>query len=174
MSAITTRPLAVSDGLALAEFFHHLGPTTRRRYSPHPLDREIAQALCANLPIPNCERWVVAVGDEIIGYLLLDRAIPAHDRQRYAGYGHSLDLQRDRLFAPVVADAWQGRGVMSAAMPVICAELLAADPCQLVLMGGVQADNDAARAFYRKWGFVEVGQFHWQGIDNVDMVRGAG
>ena len=46
---IALRPLVAGDARILGQYFVGLSPETRRRYAPHPFDRETAGRLCAEI-----------------------------------------------------------------------------------------------------------------------------
>ena len=171
MTDLLVRPLQATDVAALARLFADLSDVSRGFYGPHPLTADFAQALCAGAEVAGQCRWLAASGDELVAYLLLDDASGSAELTRLQGYGQPLPSAPLRLFAPLVAEAWQSRGVMNAVMPQLLQRLVQPQGCALLLLGGVQAGNGRALGFYRKWGFAELGRFHWQGVDNIDMLR---
>jgi ribosomal protein S18 acetylase RimI-like enzyme len=52
----------------------------------------------------------------------------------------------------------------------VLAVVRAAGMREMILMGGVRADNLRAEHFYRKHGFREVGQFEMSNVNNYDMI----
>lgn len=171
MTTLLARPLQAADAPALGQLFMGLSEASRALYGPHPLTAAFAHALCQQPAVAGRCRWLVMHGDEVVAYLLLDEAAGCAELTRLQGYGLSLPAVPLRLFAPLVAEPWQSRGVMNAAMPQLLAQLIQPEACGLLLLGGVQVANLRAQRFYRKWGFVELGRFHWQGCDNIDMWR---
>lgn len=73
-------------------------------------------------------------------------------------------------FAPVIADAYQGRGVAGAAMQCVLAYLKQKDVRHVILLGGVQDSNAIAKTFYLQMGFSAVGGYWSRGMYNVDMM----
>lgn len=171
MTMLLARPLRATDATGLGALFAGLSAASRALYGPHPLTAAFAHALCHEAAVAGRCRWLVAHGEEVVAYVLLDDASSCAELTRLQGYGLPRPSAPLRLFAPVVAEHWQSRGVMNAAMPQLLERLIQPEGCGLLLLGGVQAANLRAQRFYRKWGFVELGRFHWQGCDNIDMWR---
>lgn len=108
-------------------------------------------------------------GEAIIAYLLGKRPPHDGDIQRYAARGIHLDPATTASLAPSVADPYQNQGVASAVMPHLLRMARSVGLRTLILWGGVIADNDLAQGFYRKWGFVNVGEFTTS-VQNYDMI----
>jgi GNAT superfamily N-acetyltransferase len=173
---VVLRLLRQDDGPALGRYFLGLSDATRRVYAPHAFDLATAAQLCAELDPDQALRFVAlsAAGEsgaEVIAYIIV-RLIPGSGEvQRYAAVGISLDPESTFYLAPSVADDYQSRGVGSALMRPILHWLRRLGCQQLVLSGGVRAQNARARRFYAKLGFRHVGDFQTQGeVDNHDMV----
>lgn len=161
------RPLLPRDASALGRYFDGLSAATTRRFQPHELSAASAVRLCADLS-EDTQRFVVSHHYEIVGYLILSRRIPPSDAARYLERGVSLDGAHDLSFAPSIADAWQNRKLASAVMPQLIAHAHAHAVRSLVLMGGTQATNARAIAFYEKFGFVRCGGYETD-VYNHDM-----
>ena len=164
---IILRSLRRADREALAAYFEGLGGETRRRFQPHPLTREIAAALCDEVE-PSALRLVIETEGDLIGYFILERGLPVYEIPRYREFGIDLAPGSDLLFAPSVADAWQNRGIASLAMPHLIAFARQLGARSLVLMGGTQATNHRAIAFYEKFGFKRFGGYQTD-VFNHDM-----
>ncbi len=175
--AIRVRLLRPDDAERLGTYFLGLSDRTRSRYGPHPFDRATAGAICEGLDPRDMLRVVVTAGtapdEEIVAYLLVKLGVRESDGKRYAALGIELNPSRTAALAPSVADAWQNRGVASAAMPTLLAMARSVGVRRLVLWDGVIADNHLAQGFYRKWGFVKVGEFTTS-VLNFDMVAEIG
>jgi GNAT superfamily N-acetyltransferase len=161
------RTLRPEDRAALAVYFEALGVETRRRFQPHPLTREAAAALCDEAE-PSAIRLVIERRGGVIGYFILERGLPVYETPRYREFGVDLAAGSDLLFAPSVADAWQNRGIASLAMPHLIAFARQLGARSLVLMGGTQATNHRAIAFYEKFGFKRFGGYQTD-VFNHDM-----
>jgi diamine N-acetyltransferase len=161
------RLLRFTDTHRLQAYFDGLSATTRSRFQPHAMNRETVSTLCGAVS-SNIMRFVVLLNADIIGYFVLDPNMSEHEAARYRVQGIELSSGIDFLFAPSIADAWQGRKVASHAMPALIEFAKAAGARSLVLMGGTQATNVAAVAFYRKFGFTSHGGYH-TGVFNHDM-----
>ena len=89
-----------------------------------------------------------------MGYSVLDPEPAEADSARYLAQGIRLRARQDFAFAASVAEAQQGSGLASSAMPHLLRAVVDRGARSLVLMGGVQDTNAPALAFFRKWGFV--------------------
>jgi diamine N-acetyltransferase len=165
--ALMLRELHADDAKALGQYFDGLTDATTRRFQPHELSAAHAVRLCAEASA-DTQRFVMLHSEQIIAYFILSRRIPPEDAARYRERGVELDGARDLSFAPSVADAWQDHKVASAAMPHLIAHVRAAGVRSLVLMGGTQATNARAIAFYEKFGFVRGGGYETD-VYNHDM-----
>lgn len=163
------REIAPTDSERLGAFFSGLSAETRRRFGPHPLTAEYAQQLCARTT-DSAQRFILLTDDEtlVIGYFILDYAVSADHKQRYAAHGIDLQDGLDPVFAPCIADAFQGSGYASLVMPLIIRAAQARHARSLVLMGGTQATNARAIHFYEKFGFVRHGGYQTD-VFNHDM-----
>lgn len=172
--AATVRPLRSTDVGPLADFFLGLLPDTRRVYGPHPFDRETAERLTSSIDTATTLRFVALLDDgspnaRIIGYVILTRDIHDSDLRRYGGRIH-----RDECasLAPVIADAYQDQGIgtLMARHVIACAKDVGLR--QVMLMGGVRADNPRAQRLYTKLGFLQVGEFWLESaqVMNYDMM----
>jgi GNAT superfamily N-acetyltransferase len=163
------RRLAACDAPALFEFFESLGPASKRRFQPHPLTSEAARDLCVSSPSSTL-RWVVAEHGVIVAYFILDAQVSPHEVGRYRDHGIELEAGKDFMFAPAVTDRLQNEGMASEAMPHLLALARAAGARSLVLMGGTQATNPRAIAFYEKFSFKRCGGYQTE-VFNHDMRR---
>lgn len=177
------RLLLPGDGEAFGRFLAGLSEATRTLYAPHPLTLEHGHHLCAELDYAGMAAQTDLVTLRFIGlveggaatYFILVLGVREGELNRYGGYGITLDPATTCTFAPVVADAYQGKGVGSALVPGVfdAARRLGFRRC--VLMGGTRAFNRRAIRYYEKPGFRKVGDFTTHApdgtaIDNQDMV----
>ena len=148
---VSFRLLEASDLEPLTTFFLGLSAETQRHYNPHPLNRETAEQLCdsagAGLFV------AVAEDGEILAYMILARYIAKSDRARY---GDKINPDLCASFAPVVADAYQGRGIGTRMARYVLDSAKRMGLSQVILMGGVQ---ERARHFYERLGFRYTGEF---------------
>lgn len=161
------RTLEGEDGAALSDYFAGLGPETLRRFQPHSLTTAMAHQICGS-PDTRQSRFVVEREGRIIAYFILDREMSIHETNRYREHGIMLESGLDFLFAPSVTDEFQGKGIASLAMPRLLSWARSAGARSLVLMGGTQATNARAIAFYEKFGFQRFGGYQTE-IFNHDM-----
>ena len=176
------RLLQPGDGDAFGRFLDELGETTRSLYAPHPLTFEHGRQLCAELQyagIPTTDpatlRFIGTVPGEVVAYYILVLGVHNHTSSRYRGHGAPLDGIATCTFAPVVADAWQNRGVGTALVAPVLDAARRLGFARCVLMGGTRAINHRAIRFYAKAGFHKVGDFTTHAPDgtpiaNHDMV----
>lgn len=162
------RALANADADALGCFFAGLSAQTRCRFGPHPLTREYAVQLCRERCNDLAERFVVTHDGAIVGYFIVDFSPAPHEQARYLDLGVALDAAADPRLAPCMADAWQNKGIASPALQRLIALYQQRGVRSLVLMSGTQLSNQRARHFYRKAGFVELGEFQTE-VANIDM-----
>lgn len=170
-TAVTLRALLPADTAALTAFLAGLSDTSRAYWHGDVDAAEQAAEWVDAIGRHDKLRLVATCGPtEIVGMVDLSFCVPDHaELGRYAGYGVALDPDRTVRFGPCVADAWQGTGLAAAMLPPAwdAVRLLGRD--RVVLYGGVAAANARARRFYRRHGFVEVGEFP----DGVDMMMRA-
>jgi len=160
-----------TDEQALGHYFEGLSEATRRVYGPHPFTREQAQTFCRNIDYGHTLRFVAETPTtDLVAYFILLLGVLDQDAQRYAEYGHPLAPDSDCSLAPSVADAYQAQGLGSALLPVLIDAARSLGRQRMVLWGGVRADNPRAEHFYRKFGFVEYGQFEAGGRNNYSMI----
>jgi ribosomal protein S18 acetylase RimI-like enzyme len=181
---VVVRPLTRADAASFGEFLEGLSPQTRKRYNPHPLTRAQAAEVCSRLDEDTRSLRIVLArehvdeqiaGDvppdtpRIVGYMLVQFAIPQDEKDRYADQGIILDDDKDCRIAPAVADHLQSRGLGTALLKDSLAFLRSSGRRVVVLFGGTQASNAQAIRAYEKAGFEAAGAFRTGLIDNVDM-----
>lgn len=170
----TLRCLRDDDAELLGAYFATLSPRTRDFYGPHRFDQETADRLCRETRTDTeVVRLVVTVPDGdgalIIAYFIVGFRMQDADAKRYAARGTPLEDRTDAYLAPSVADGYQDTGVGSAVMVHLVPWLRGLGRRRLMLLGGVRQSNARAIAFYRKWGFRTVGEFHTRQA-NYDMI----
>ena len=104
----------------------------------------------------------------IVGYFILEFELSPYEKSRYQSQGIELTQGLDVLFAPSIADDFQNCGLASLVMPEIISQTRRKGIRSLVLMGGTQATNARAIAFYEKFGFKKYGGYQTEGF-NHDM-----
>jgi ribosomal protein S18 acetylase RimI-like enzyme len=130
--------------------------------------------LCAAIANSQTIRFIAVLPDEeppqIIGYIILSREIWGGDRERYKDL---ISFDDTACFAPAMADGFQNQGLGSqmGRHVLACAQKIGLK--QVILMGGVMAENDIARRLYMKLGFRQLTEFitHQNGdVHNFDMM----
>ncbi len=168
-SAFAFRMVKSEDAERLARYFEGLSAATRRRFAPHPLNAEHARLLCSSITDAADRFLLLAKADDtVVGYFILDYEIKEGDRVRFLEKGIALQNGLDPMFAPSLADAWQGLGLASLVMPLIVESARARGARSLVLLGGTQATNARALHFYEKFGFQRCGGYQTD-VFNHDM-----
>jgi diamine N-acetyltransferase len=168
-NSFTIRPLSRNDAEALTQYYAALSDESRRRYAPHAFNPAEIRRLFGADDSPY-RPWGSFDGGELIAYTIIFLGHLPHDAERIAAYGHPLNAACDAFYAPSVADAYQAAGLAGRMLGVIEDQLRTEGVRQLLLWGGVQATNERARRFYARQGFVELGEFEYQGM-NVDMAK---
>ncbi len=155
-----------TDYPALEGYYAKLSEATKKLYAPHAFNRLTFQYLFESTNI----HWAYIAKNnvEVVGYVVLRKGVPDHDLPRMNGYGVTCD-QTDCLFAPSIADNWQGKGVGKQMFKKVSDDLPKYGIKRVFLWGGVQADNHQAIRYYQKLGFRELGSFEYHGM-NYDMV----
>lgn len=169
------RLLQATDAPSLGRYFLGLSPATRHVYAPHPFDQPTADQLCASLDPASHLRFVAwsTAGEcpRVVAYIIVNRSPGTGDAERYAARGLKLSPTTTCTLAPSVADDYQSRGVGTALMAPILEWLRHHGYRQMVLQGGVRAQNARAQRFYTKLGFRCVGDFQTAGqVNNHDMI----
>lgn len=161
------RLLQPADAGKLGDYFDTLSARSKSRFQPHPLTRKQAAAVCASDGVETV-RLVIEHSRAIIGYFILEPRVSVHEVARYREHGIMLQPGLDFMFAPSMGDAFQNRGIASSAMPHVIDLARGRGARSLVLMGGTQATNARAIAFYEKFGFRRFGGYQTE-VFNHDM-----
>lgn len=167
------RPLDSGDLERLLHYLQQLSPETKRRFGPHPFDK---QSVIDFYDDPHLHKGYVAQAmdtHEIVAYSIIKMSYLEGDYHRFLSYGIQLNNGTDGAFAPSVADAWQSCGIGDKLFHFILEALKTTDLKRLVLWGGVQADNVRAVNYYQKNGFQWMGRFTYNG-ENFDMMLNMG
>lgn len=166
---VLLRRLDSGDLDRLLAYLEHLSEATKKRFGPHPFDRQSVIDFYDN---PHVHLGYVAqdlASDAIVAYSIIKIGYLQHDSQRLQSYGLALDPATDCTFAPSVADVWQSCGVGKGLWTFILNDLKTRGIRRVILWGGVQSDNEKAVSFYRKNGFKTLGRFEYNGW-NDDMM----
>lgn len=169
------RPLTPNDAAILGVYFLSLSEDTKRRYGPHPFDQATADKLCAEVDNSKVIRMLATVphqnGERVIAYFILVMGVDPDEIERYTQLGIALDSKTDCTLAPSVADDYQDKGVGSLVLRHVFNTARQLGKTRMVLMGGTQGTNARGIHFYKKHGFVGVGDFEEPvGFNNHDMI----
>ena len=166
---ITIRKWEKQDLPHLYQYLVHLGSITKSRFGPHPFDQGILEQLfdqgdhIGMLVIDNPSTY-------IIGYALIKQGFLTHDAERLKSYGLQLSHTTDATYAPSLADEWQGKGIGKLIWQSTIALLQQKGIRRVILWGGVQQANERAVAYYHRLGFVTLGTFSLNSLQNLDMI----
>ena len=166
---VILRKLNSKDFDNLFDYLQKLSRDTKRRFGPHPFDKQSIIDFYENAEIHLGYIAISFDTKEIVAYSIIKMDYLHHDSFRLQTYGMTLDSQIDCTFAPSVADEWQGCGIGNALFHFILSDLKCQQFKRIILWGGVQTDNSNAINFYKKNGFKTLGQFTYNG-ENNDMV----
>jgi len=163
------REVSACDSEPLGKYFESLSAETRKRYGPHPFTKEFAVELCTRKH-DSAIRYVLTLAENkrFVGYFILEFRMSEELFNRYREQGIDLSDGKNPLFAPSIADDYQNTGLASLAMPDLIKAAKNIGAKSLVLMGGTQATNKRAIAFYEKFGFKHVCEFETK-VLNYDM-----
>lgn len=165
---IKLRKLNLADFDSLSAYLQGLNDDTRRRFGPHAYDRAAIEAFYGMHDTLEGYVAIDLLTDRIVAYSAVKIGFWQHDSMRLQSYGLVLDNLHDAMFAPSVADEWQGCGVGNAMLSFIKNDLMQRGVYRVILWGGVQRDNDKAVNYYLRNGFKILGEFEYYGW-NLDM-----
>lgn len=167
---ITIRLLESTDAAKLTAYFNGLSDQTKQYFAPHSFIEETVRHICKTLNPNELVRLIATSGADqtIIAYTLLLAGATPSDMARYDALGIPVNTETDYSIAPSIADAYQSRGLGNHLMSKVLTIARAMNKQRIILWGGVQARNERALRYYRKHGFVEVGQFE-NDVLNYDM-----
>ncbi|MEY4540480.1 MAG: hypothetical protein RLZZ306_2237 [Bacteroidota bacterium] len=144
---------------------------TKSRFAPHGFDEETIENICKNIGKDNTFRFVAITlcTRRIIGYFIAENEVSENDRSRFLK--NEIDLKSEECcsIAPSISDDYQGSGVGMALFKFMMDYLKEQQKHHLILLGGVQKENEKAIRFYQKMGFQEAGEFDRNGVLNLNM-----
>lgn len=167
--SVLLRKLTLDDIDKLSNYLQNLGPDTVKRFGPHEFDKQSVSTIFQD---PDHYTGYIAEDSytsEIIAYSIIKTGYLEHDGNRLQSYGVTPDEKTDCTFAPSVADKWQSLGVGNSLFLFILSDLKVKGFRRIILWGGVQSSNQKAVNYYLKNGFVKLGQFEHNGL-NDDMI----
>jgi diamine N-acetyltransferase len=157
INKIKIRPANANDNVILAEFgAQAFLDSFAADNQPEDIAAYIASAFypekqAGELADPSAVFLIAEIGNETAGYARLKESKPP------ASVAGKEPIELVRIYAGKV---WIGQGVGAALMNA-CLEEAAQRGCDTMWLG-VWERNERAIAFYRKWGFVEVGTQSFQ------------
>lgn len=158
----TFRPLLPDDDVRLAAFLAGLSPQTRAFATYPGYDLATAREMCHAIARYDKLRMVATTtgaASRIVACFEFSFDVVAADKQRFAGYGLTLNSATDCRFGPCVADDYQNQGLGSALLPPMVDLARRFGQRRMILWGGVLASNQRAIHFYQKHGFQMLGAF---------------
>jgi diamine N-acetyltransferase len=168
---IQIRLLKFEDSKLLYDYCNGLSDLTKSRFAPHEFDKETIEKVCRNIGKDSSFRFVAITTDteQIVGYFIAKSGMSENDKTRFMQ--NKIHLKSDECcsIAPSVADDYQGSGLGKALFKFMIDYLSEHQKHHLILLGGVQKENEKAIRFYQKMGFQEVGEFERNGVLNMNM-----
>lgn len=154
----------------LLSYLHHLDDETRERFAPHAFNLETLIELYHH---PSYKGYLLIEPKSsfIIGYAITHFGYFEHDLSRYSQYMELNNNSSPIMYAPSLASEWRGKGVGKILWQFIETGLRQKQIQQVLLWGGVQAQNEMAVRYYHSLGFKSIGQFEMNGTVNIDMVK---
>ncbi len=167
---VVCRAVREADVTPLLEYLAGLSAETRSYFAPHPFDAAAVAAICESMG-EGLRGFVCEAEGELVGYAVVRRGYSEGEWYRFPDYAIEMNPGYDFLFAPSVADSFQSKGIGSKLLVYVEHILKEEGAHKLVLWGGVQSRNQKAVRYYQKNGFQTLGEFHHEGLDNLDMVK---
>jgi diamine N-acetyltransferase len=163
------RKLEQTDSKQLYTYCHNLSTSIKEKFSPHSFDADSIQHICNQLPNEKTISYIAEIPEsrEIVAYFIIRLEVSLNDKNRLQTY--RVDYEKLCSFAPSVADEYQGKGLGRAMFEFIIRKLMDTDRSKMILLGGVQKDNQKAIAYYRSLGFIREGEFDRNGVKNYTM-----
>lgn len=170
---VLIRHLKSGDIQNLFNYLSSFSDATKSCFGPHPFDFGTVQNICNNLQNDDVMRYIaVEANVNIIAYMLFKQGMIEEDKNRYTARNQFYDYHNSVTYAPSVADAYQSSGVGGAMYLQIEPQLKEKGIKHIILWGGVQATNERAVNFYKKFSYELKGSFWHNEKDNFDMVKG--
>lgn len=167
---IACKKATPEDVEALVQYFNQLSEETKQYFAPHPFDVDTITAICRG-SYKDYNAFVCIRNGLIIAYAVVKNTPTARELDRFAKYPIGLNVEKDYILAPSVADAFQSQGIGSIVLDFVESELRKLSAEKVILWGGVQLRNKRAVRYYLKHGFKTLGEFSYNGLDNLDMVK---
>jgi diamine N-acetyltransferase len=168
---IQIRLLKFEDSKRLYDYCNGLSDLTKSRFAPHGFDEETIENICRNISKVDSFRFVAITLDteRIVGYFIAKNGMSENDETRFLQHKIYLISEECCSMAPSISDKYHGSGLGKALFKFMIDYLREQQKHHLVLLGGVQKDNEKAIRFYQKMGFQEAGEFDRNGVLNLNM-----
>ena len=169
---ITLRPLLHSDIEGLTSFLENLSTETRRLSTFDGYNKVTATGFCDAISKYDKLRFVLENQNrEIVGLIEFTLDIPQNVIDTYTTYGITLDTENTCRFGPTLADKYQSQGLGSLMFPYVVKIAKLLGKKNIILYGGVFADNFRAIKYYEKSGFKIAGEYNNdEGDETIDMI----
>jgi diamine N-acetyltransferase len=169
---IEVRLLQSTDAASLFHYLQHLSHESRSRFAPHAFDMETISNVCNNINNEClCYIAIEITSGNIIAYMLFQKGMTEWDTKRFAEVNLFFNHNTTVTFAPSVADAWQSSGLGSRMHVLLEEELKSRGIQHIILWAGVQASNEKAVNFYKKFQYRYISSFWHEGKENFNMVK---
>ncbi len=171
---VVFRPLTRNDSEIFGRYLESLSwEKTRQWFWPHSFTMERAEEICESIDYSEIIQLLTLAGDaqqpKVIAYFILRIHLTDNDKKHYSDRKIDIESVPTCSVAPSVADNHQSTGLGSRVMERTLSLARRLGFCQMVLQGGVKAENARAIPFYEKFGFRKVGSFTTK-VENHDMM----
>jgi len=164
--------LQSTDAANLFHYLQTLSDESRSRFGPHSFDMETISSICNNINNEGLRYIAIELASgNIIAYMLFQKGMLEWDAKRYAEVNLFFNHNTTVTFAPSVSDAWQSSGLGSSMYAFLEEELKSQGIQHIVLWAGVQASNEKAVNFYKKFQYRYISSFWHEGKENLNMVK---
>lgn len=153
------RPLENNDLEIIAKFLEELSVDTRVNYVLDNYGSDTAREFCDSIARYDKLRFILLNEGVVIGLFEFSMDFPYSDKIRFENYPLTVSMNRLCRFGPCILDAYQGQGLVPVVFPSLIDIAKKLGKEGMILWGGVFADNLNAIKFYKKMGFVELGEF---------------
>ncbi|KXK09913.1 MAG: GNAT family protein [Candidatus Dojkabacteria bacterium] len=170
---LNLRPLRSKDEQALAKLLLSLSEDTKRFFTYPSFDQAMAASLCQDIDKYDKIRFVLenSKNSELIGIFEFSMDLVEEDITRFRNHGVNLEVARTSRYGPVLAEAYQGKGIALVVFKKIIPLISYLGKDTIILFGGVHKDNAKAIKHYLSLGFQEVCEFvNSDGIACLDMI----
>jgi ribosomal protein S18 acetylase RimI-like enzyme len=169
------RPLLSGDTEKITKFLSELSDTTRHFYVLDNYGKKTANSLCSSVSKPEKMHFVAeSTSFEMMAIVKFSLDLPENDRLRFRRYDIDLVPGTVSRCGTCIADNYQNLGLGGITLQQIINTSRQLGQEQIMLSGGIFAENKRAIHMVQNYGFRIVGRFiDQQGQEHVDLLRSA-